>query len=92
MTDLKYTGAPDPAPSDRVLNGKNLTRYEGGTNTWPTDRCVACMRPITLGEHYTLVRLGPGEDPIERQRAREGRAYNPVLAILHWACATGEED
>jgi hypothetical protein len=54
-------------------------------------KCAACYGPITQGQAFTRIRLGPGGDPLERQRAREGNPYNPVRVPVHWACATGEE-
>lgn len=78
-------------PSTRVLNGVNLTRLDADS---PDDMrvCGACGQWIQIGQPYTTIRLGPGSDPIERQRAREGAAYNAVRVPVHWACATGEED
>ena len=52
--------------------------------------CVACQVEFAAGDVTTLVALGPGNDPDEQQRAREGRHYNAIAAPLHWACATGE--
>lgn len=53
------------------------------------ETCPACGRPIAVGDETTLVALGPGDDPEAQKAAREGRAYNAVAAIVHWACATG---
>lgn len=53
--------------------------------------CPACHERLSTGDSTTLVLLGPGADPDERQRAREGRAHNAVGAPVHWACATGDE-
>lgn len=77
----------DPAPGQRLLNGVHLTRLAAACE----GVCHACWRPIAAGEAYAVVRLGPGADPVERQRAREGRPYNAAEARIHWACATGEE-
>ena len=62
----------------------------------PDDRpnrppCPACHKPFTAGDYTTIIALGPGDDPKERRKAREGRAYNAVGIVVHWACATGEE-
>lgn len=53
--------------------------------------CPACEVPIVEGDIATLVLLGPGSSEEARERAREGRPYNGVAALVHWACATGEE-
>ena len=55
------------------------------------DLCPACNVPFKEGELVTLVVLGPGDDPEERKKAREGEPYHAVALPLHWACATGEE-
>jgi hypothetical protein len=39
----------------------------------------------------TLVPLGPGLDPEEREKARAGRVYKAVAAVLHYSCATGND-
>ena len=54
------------------------------------DPCPACKRPFTAGDFTVLIPLGPGMNPEQRQRAREGRPYNAVAIEVHWACATGE--
>lgn len=56
------------------------------------DVCPACNEPFKEGDYTTLVVLGPGHDPEEQQKAREGRAYNAVAAEVHWSCGTGEPD
>lgn len=56
-----------------------------------TQHCAACKQTIKAGESITLVPIGPGDDPEDRERARLGRPYNAVAVIAHWACATGEE-
>ncbi len=57
-----------------------------------TDRteCAACKKTFLEGDVTTLVVLGPGNDPEEQQKAREGRPYNAAASPVHWACATGE--
>lgn len=52
--------------------------------------CPACGERFTAGDHTTLIPLGPGEDPEEREKARTGRPYNGVAIEVHWSCATGE--
>lgn len=56
-----------------------------------TDKCPACRQRFKEGEFVTLVALGPGVDPEEREKARAGRIYNAVAAVLHYGCATGED-
>lgn len=53
--------------------------------------CPACGVPFTANDVTTLVALGPGDDPEEQAKARAGRAYNAVAALVHWRCATGAE-
>ena len=53
--------------------------------------CPACGEPFVVGDYTALITLGPGQDPEQRERAREGRAYNAVAQEIHWACATGDE-
>lgn len=54
--------------------------------------CPACHVALAVGDYTALVLLGPGSDPEEQQRAREGRAFNAVGIEVHYACATGETD
>lgn len=54
------------------------------------DICPGCKECIEIGEFVTLVAVGPGADPDERKRAREGRPYNGVGVVAHYACVTGE--
>lgn len=49
-------------------------------------KCPACKKPFTAGDFTTLVSLGPGDDPEEQAKAREGRAYNAVAVEVHAAC------
>lgn len=55
------------------------------------EKCAACGELFREGNIATLITLGPGEDPDERLKAREGRAYTAIAAPVHWVCATGEE-
>ena len=52
--------------------------------------CPACHKPFKAGDCTTLITLGPGDDPEEQRKAREGRFYIAMTAEVHWACATGE--
>lgn len=53
-------------------------------------RCPACQVPFDVGDYTTLVALGPGDDPVSQEHARQGRAFNAQALEVHWACATGE--
>lgn len=55
------------------------------------DICPACKIALKEGDVTTLIPLGPGNDPTAQKECREGKGYNAVAAIVHWACATGEE-
>lgn len=71
------------------MNAAERTKKQIATFT--TLWCAACNRAILEGDAYTLVPVGPGLDPTQRERARRGDKYEPVRAPVHWACATGEE-
>lgn len=53
--------------------------------------CPACHKPFAAGDMTALVPLGPGDDPEEQRRAREGRAYNAIAVEVHAGCAGAEE-
>ena len=53
--------------------------------------CPACNELFRAGDYTTLIPLGPGSDPVARERAAIGRAYNAVAVEVHWACAYGNE-
>lgn len=52
--------------------------------------CPACHTVFAVGDFTALVTLGPGDDPDQQERARQGRVYNAVAVEVHWTCATGE--
>lgn len=54
--------------------------------------CEACRQRLKVGDFVTLIALGPGIDEEERAKARAGRPYNGVAAVVHWACATGRDE
>ena len=54
--------------------------------------CPACKVPFKEGDYTILVTLGPGDDPEEQKKCKEGRPYNAVATEVHWKCATGEEE
>ncbi len=53
------------------------------------DICPGCHKALLMGETATLVPIGPGDDEEEREKARNGRAYNAVAILAHYACVTG---
>jgi hypothetical protein len=54
--------------------------------------CFACDRDFIPGDVTTLVAIGPGDSPEQREKARDGGWYNAVALVVHWACATGKTD
>jgi hypothetical protein len=54
--------------------------------------CPGCRRLILAGAFVTLLTIGPGEDPEERMKARDGRPYNAVAVVAHWECVTGQTE
>lgn len=55
-------------------------------------KCPACNAFFVAGDFTTIVPLGPGNDPEERERAATGKPYNAIGLEVHYACATGLED
>jgi hypothetical protein len=53
--------------------------------------CAACNCPITDGQLYTFVILGPGADAAERDHAAAGGKYIAMAIAVHNVCATGVE-
>lgn len=51
--------------------------------------CPACHEPFKAGEWTTLVTLGPGRDPEEQEKMREGRYYTAVAIEAHYECIFG---
>ncbi|HEC66774.1 MAG TPA: hypothetical protein ENI23_15980 [bacterium] len=51
------------------------------------DLCQGCGKPFKVGDYTTLITIGPGDDPEEQQKAREGRPYNAVAIEVHFDCA-----
>lgn len=56
------------------------------------DLCPACDTPFVEGDYFTIVPLGPGDDPVARAKARQNRWYAAIGIEVHWACATGREE
>jgi hypothetical protein len=63
----------------------------GGDPLLHSSSCPACGKAFKEGDFVTLLPLGPGDDPEEREKARAGRVYNAVAAVLHYSCATGND-
>lgn len=53
--------------------------------------CPGCQKPFAAGDVTCLVTIGPGDDPEERKKAKEGRAYNAVALPAHYGCVIGED-
>jgi len=53
------------------------------------DECAACHELFYAGDFTTFIKLGPGADPEQQRRCREGLPYDAVALEVHWACATG---
>lgn len=51
--------------------------------------CPACNQAFQAGDVVTLIAIGPGDDPENQQKARDGKPYSAVALPAHWACATG---
>lgn len=51
--------------------------------------CPACERELLHRQSICLVTIGPGDDPDEQEKCRDGRHYNAIAVAVHWACATG---
>jgi hypothetical protein len=52
--------------------------------------CLACGVPFVVGDYTALVPVGPGDDPDQQAKARDGRPYTAIGVEVHWLCATGE--
>lgn len=55
------------------------------------EKCPACKIAFNEGDYTALVEIGPGDNPNEQQRAREGRVYNAVAIQAHYLCVTGRK-
>lgn len=53
--------------------------------------CPACQVLLVAGDLVAVLPLGPGLNPVEREKARSGEPYTAVVVELHWPCATGQE-
>ena len=51
-----------------------------------TEICRACHKPITEGQAFTLIPLGPGDNEESRARMAAHVVYNSVGAAVHWEC------
>lgn len=51
--------------------------------------CQACGESLETGDYTTLIPLGPGDSPEDREKARSGQWFNAVATEVHYACATG---
>jgi len=53
--------------------------------------CAACWAHFEVGDMVALIALGPGDHKSEHEKAAAGGWYDACGALVHWACATGEE-
>jgi len=75
-----------------MSNMPSLRRFAEANSTTLGQECPACGQPFEKAQPVTLIPLGPGRDPEERARARQGAFFPAVAMQVHWACATGEDD
>ena len=54
--------------------------------------CPACKKPFKVGDYTTLITLGPGDDPEQQQKCRDGFHYNAVAVEVHWECSGATEE
>jgi hypothetical protein len=54
--------------------------------------CFACLIPFKVGDYTTLVKLGPGNDPVKQECERKKLPYDAVFLQVHFACGTGIPD
>lgn len=78
---------------DSAMGGDKLRKFGPKSADHPSvgSNCPACLKHFVAGDYTTIIALGPADDPEERKKARQGRAYNAAGIEVHWACATGEE-
>lgn len=55
-------------------------------------KCSACNKKFKAGDFTTVIKLGPGENKEEQERARNGLPYNAISTEIHFSCATGIPD
>ncbi len=49
--------------------------------------CLGCNQYFRAGDRTVLVPLGPGDDPVAREKALAGNYFNAIALPLHAACA-----
>jgi hypothetical protein len=52
-------------------------------------RCEACKILFRRGDLMVLIPIGPGDDSEARVACAQGRPYNAVSIMAHYACVTG---
>lgn len=70
-----------PSSTEQAVAGDDLAGFI----------CDACLEPIEAGDLLAVVPLGPGKDAEQRRLCRAGELYDSQTAVVHRACATGEE-
>ncbi len=56
-------------------------------DVWIGKECLACGLPFKQGDFTTKICIGPGNDPLARQRCKEGKTYTPIEIEVHWECS-----
>lgn len=72
------------------MNKINAIRIQAGSRLLQ-DSCSCCGASFQEGEYAVMIPIGPGDDPEERRKAREGRPYNALAIPAHAACVLGME-
>lgn len=52
--------------------------------------CPLCNEKLVVGDVTTLLPLGPGGDPVQRFKCKQGQPYEGIAIEVHYACATGD--
>jgi hypothetical protein len=51
--------------------------------------CPCCATKFLPGDYVVRVPLGPGDDPIQRERAKKGEPFVSRAILVHLPCANG---
>lgn len=70
-----------------------MRKYGPKTKEHPSigEMCPICKKPFIEGDYTTLITLGPGDDPEEQRKHKEGESYNAIAIEAHYLCAGGYE-
>jgi hypothetical protein len=75
-----------------IMMEKDIREWKLKPEHWLIEEskiCPACDERFKADDHITLVAIGPGADPDNRRKCREGRPYIAVSVPAHYACVTG---